>query len=202
MCVLCQIWYKCQPVVWQGAPVAEWLGSLTPNQQAVTNVDSKLMCHILGTCPDMTLAVERDVKQQQLVCCVTNSASPLVHLSPAFLVLSPVLCLSGFCCSNLTVMSGEWGIPPTRRGGGNMLWQRYHDRYHVKSGTSAKSKLETNLLSDKFSLSTCTSVPSFCSSVSSPLSGFCNSNVTDVWWVRDPPHLGRKRGNMLTWHTI
>ena len=47
-----------------GAPVAEWLGSLIPNQQAVTNVGSKLMCQIMGTCLDMTLTVERDVKQR------------------------------------------------------------------------------------------------------------------------------------------
>ena len=31
-------------LVFQGAPVAEWLASLTPNQQAVTNVGSKPIC--------------------------------------------------------------------------------------------------------------------------------------------------------------
>ena len=42
-------------------PHAKLLASLTPNQQAVTNVGSKPMhmYQILGTCADMTLAAER-----------------------------------------------------------------------------------------------------------------------------------------------
>ena len=51
-----------------GAPVAEWLTSLTLNPQAVTNVGSKPICVILATCPDITLAFERDVNQQLVLC--------------------------------------------------------------------------------------------------------------------------------------
>ena len=48
-------------------PSGRVVSKLTP----VTNVGSKLMCHMLGTCPDMTLAVEKDVKQQLVLSCLT-----------------------------------------------------------------------------------------------------------------------------------
>ena len=46
----------------EGLAVAEWLASLATNKQAVTNVGSNPQ--MLGTCPDITLAVEKGVKHQ------------------------------------------------------------------------------------------------------------------------------------------